>query len=221
MPIQVQGNSGVAAEVGGTTFRAMHIHVKPLEYGSLGHYRTNVKIVMATAQAAASRLFEVRNTHASNLLIPTRCYVSAGPAGTITTGYLGEFSLFRLTSFTVVDTTNTVTPTTGVKRVAAMAAYPGGAAVRHNTLAGAAAGMTGGTLTKDAQAAGSLLAVLFTLAATSPVAARELLDDGNGTHPFVLSQNEGWDVENTVAGSATANVAHVVIDMSWAEVAAF
>jgi hypothetical protein len=198
----------------------MHIHVKPLEYGALGHYRTNVKIVMATTQAANSFLFEVRNTHATNLLIPTRCFVAAIPAGTITTAYVGEWSLYRLTSFTAVDTTNTVTPTTSVKRTS-MAAYPGGAAVRHNTLAGAAAGMTGGTRTKDAQALGSMLANMTTFAAGSPVSSRELLDDVNGTHPLVCVQNEGWEVENTVVGSGTANVAHVVIDVSWAEVAAF
>jgi hypothetical protein len=220
LAIQVQGNSGVVADVGGTTFRAMHVHVKPLEYGALGHYRTNVKIVMATTQAANSRLFEVRNTHASNLLIPTRCFVSASAAGTITTGYVGEWGLYRLTSFTVVDTTNTVTPTSSVKRTS-MAAYPGGAAVRHNTLAGAAAGMTGGTLTKDAQALGTMLGVMFTAAATTPIASREMLEDVNGTHPLVCVQNEGWEIENIVVGSGTANVAHVVIDVSWAEVAAF
>lgn len=218
--IQVQGNGGVVAEVSGTTFRALRVEQKPVEYGSLGHYRTSVKLVMATTQAANSRLFEVRNTHATNLLVLTRCYVMVAPAGTITTGYTGEFSLFRLTSFSAVDTTNTVTPTSSVKRTS-MAAYPGGAAVRHNTLAGAAAGMTGGTLTKDAQALASMIAPLSTLAASSVAYSREMVDDTNGTHPLVCAQNEGWEIENVVVGSGTANVAHVVCDVSWAEVAAY
>lgn len=221
MPIQVQGAvSNVAMEVGGTTFRAAHVHVKPLEYGALGHYRTAVKLTMATTQAANSRLFAVRNTHATNLLIPTRCRCAVMPSGTITTAYGFELGLFRLTAFTVSDTTNTVTPTSSVKRTT-MAAYPGGAAVRHVTIAGAAAGMTGGTLTKDANSLASLIAWLATAAATTVPIERELADDVNGTHPLVCVQNEGWEYENVVVGSGTANVAQVMIDQSWAEVTAF
>jgi hypothetical protein len=219
--IQIQGNSGVIQEVGGTTFRAGNVHIKPLEYAALGHYRTSVKLTMATSQAANSRLFELRNTHATNLIVLTRCIVGFLPTGTITTPYAAELALYKCTSFTVVDTTNTVTPTTGVKRGATMAAYPGGAAVRHNTIAGAAAGMTGGTLTKDAQAAGSLICWAATAAATSIPIYQDLLNDVNGGHPYVFVQNEGFEIENVVGGSATANVAQVLIDVSWAEVSAY
>lgn len=220
MAIQIQGNGGTIAEVQGTTFRALNVIQKPLEYGTLGHYRTAIKLTMATTQAANSRLFEVRNTHATNLLVLTRCFVMVGAAGTVTTGYLGEFALWRLTNFTAVDNTNTVTPTSSLKRTS-MAAYPGGAAVRHNTVAGAAAGMTGGTLTKDGNMLASMVVPLFTLAATTPVIGREMVDDINGTHPLVCAQNEGWMIENVVVGSGTANVVHVMIDVSWAEVTAF
>lgn len=119
------------------------------------------------------------------------------------------------------DTTNTVTPTGSVRRGGTMAAYPGGAAIRHVTVAGAAAGMTGGTLTKDGNMAGSLMAWAATAGASTVPQFQELLDDMNGTHPFVLSQNEGIIVENVVVGSATANVVQVLLDLSWAEVAAF
>ncbi len=220
MGIQIQGNGGTIADIGGSTFRAVHTHVKPLEYGALGHYRTAVKLTMATSQAANSRLFEIRNTHATNLIIPTRLRVGILPAGTITTAYAMELALFRCTGFTAVDTTNTVTPTTSVRRTS-MAAYPGGAAVRHNTIAGAANGMTGGTLTKDANSSASMFAWVATAAATTIPQWAELLDDVNGTHPFVFAQNEGFEVENVVVGSGTANVIQVVIDCSWAEVAAF
>jgi hypothetical protein len=89
------------------------------------------------------------------------------------------------------------------------------------TVAGAAAGMTGGTLTKDANMLASLIVPLATLAAGATVWDRELFDDVQGTHPLVCAQNEGWLIENVVAGSATANAVHVVVDCSWAEVAAF
>lgn len=223
MAISVAGAvSGVGAEVGGTTFRGLHVHVKPLEYGSLGHYRTSVRIVLAAAQAANSRLLELRNTHASNLLIPTRLIVRAMQ---IAAGTAQENSLdcYRLTGFTAVDTTNTVTPTSSVKRTS-MAAYPGtSAAIRHCTLAGAAAGMTGGTLTKDAQFFATLPLLVNAAAPTTPNAywgPLDALDDVNGTHPFVLAQNEGIDVENRVLNVTSYGMA-AFIDLSWADVAAF
>lgn len=221
MAIQVQGFSGMLAEVGGTTFRGMHVHVKPLEFGALGHYRTAIKLTMATTQAANSRLFEVRNVHASNLLILTRARCAVQAAGTVTTPYGFELGLFRLTSFSAVDTTNTVTPTGSLKRTS-MQAYPGtSAAIRHVTVAGAAAGMTTGTLTKDGNSIASLIAWLATAAATTMPVYQELVDDVNGTHPLVCVQNEGWEFENVVVGSGTANVVQVMIDCSWADVTAF
>lgn len=150
MAFSLQGNGGTVLEVGGTVFRGLHSHIKPLEYGALGHYRTSLRIASTAAQAANSRIFEIRNTHATNLIIPTRLTLRAlqTAAGTAQENSL---DCYKVTGFTAVDTTNTVTPVSSVKRGATMAAYPGGAAVRHLTLTGAAAGMTGGTLTKDTQ----------------------------------------------------------------------
>jgi len=212
------GVSGSLAEVGVGASVPQHVTLKPIPHGSLGHYRTNIKLVMATTQAANSKLFEVRNT-GSNLLVLTRCAISAAPAGTVTTAYLGEIGLYRATGFSVSSTTGTVTPTTSVKRTSGMAAYPGGAAVRHATIAGVAAGMTGFTMTLDANQLASCMFVAGTFAATTGTPVRhELVDDTNGTHPLVAAQNEGWVINNVVVGSGTANVVHVVIDVSWTEV---
>jgi hypothetical protein len=220
MGIQVQGNSGVIQEVAGTAFRSANTNIKPIEYGALGHYRTSVRIVSTAAQAANSRIFEIRNTHASNLIIPTRLTLRAIQ---VAAGTAQENSLdvYKVTGFTVVDTTNTVTPVSSTKRGATMAAYPGGAAVRHLTLAGNAAGMTGGTLTKDTQFFATLpynvAAALATAFMWGPIDA---LDDVNGTHPFTLAQNEGIIVENRVLNVTSYGIAWYV-DFSWAEVTAY
>lgn len=219
MAVLEGGVSGALLGIGAESNSPAHVIPKALPWGTLGHYRTSIALTMATAQAANSRLFEIRNT-SSNLLVLTRCFVQVLPSGTVTTPYAGLFSLWRLTGFTAVDTTNTVTPTGSIKRTS-MTAYPGGAAVRHNTVAGAAAGMTGGTLTKDPNAIGMVLCPIATLAAGAVTYGRELVEDINGTHPLVCAQNEGWVIENTNAGSATANVVQVVIDVSWAEVTAY
>lgn len=220
MAIQIQGNSGVLAEVGGTTFRGVHIHIKPLEYGALGHYRYAMRIASTAAQAANSRILELRNTHATNLIIPTRLTLRAlqTAAGTAQENSL---DCYKLTNFTAVDTTNTVTPTASVKRGATMAAFPGGAAPRHLTLTGAAAGMIGGTLTKD----GNLFATLPYNVATAIVTTfmwgpLDCLDDVNGTHPFVFVQNEGFDVENRVLNVTSYGITWY-LDLSWAEVVAY
>lgn len=220
MALQIQGNGGTVQEVGGTAFRAAHVHIKPLEYGALGHYRTSVRINSTAAQAANSRIFEIRNTHATNLIIPTRLTLRAlqTVAGTAQENSL---DVYKVTGFTAVDTTNTVTPVSSVKRGATMAAYPGGAAVRHLTLAGAAAGMTGGTLTKDTQFFATLpynvAAAINTTTLWGPLDA---LDDVNGTHPFVFVQNEGLIIENRVLNVTSYGMTWY-IDFSWAEITAF
>lgn len=219
----IQGISGDSVEAGNRSYNsaaAIHTVTKPIQYSTLGHYRMSVRFSMATTQGANSRLWEVRNGHASNLIVPTRMEVSILPAGTITTAYRMEVDLFKLTGFTAVDTTNTVTPSTPSNKRSTMATTPG-AIFRHVTVAGAAAGMTGGTLTKDAVAAGIAQTWVATAAATTLPFRKEMLDDVNGTHPWVLTQNEGLELENIVAGSGTANVVDVLVDFSWAEVTAF
>lgn len=220
----LQGASLDTVEAGPRAFNsaaALHTVTKPIQYSTLGHYRMSVRFSMATTQGANSRLWEVRNSHVTNLMVPTRLEVSILPAGTVTTAYRMEIDLFKLTGFSAVDTTNTVTPSTPSNKRSSMTTTPTCAVFRHVTVAGAAAGMTGGTLTKDAVATGIAQCWVATAAATTIPYRKEMLDDVNGTHPFVLVQNEGLELENIVAGSGTANVIDVAVDFSWAEVVAY
>ena len=224
MAIQLQGNGGVVADVGGTTFRALNVNIKPIEYGALGHYRVNHRCAIANTQAANSRLFEARNTHATNLLIPTRLVIRWLQNGAHTAAIEDSLDVFRCTSFSAVDTVNTVTPTFSVKRTSGMAAAGSSiASVRGVTVAGAAAGMTGGTLTKDASSIGQLpqwlLAAVPTAGTIVPMVI-DVFDDVNGTHPFVFANNEGFIIENRVLLGAAAG-SQVYIDFSWAEVTAY
>lgn len=218
MAIQIQGNGGTVAEVLGTTFRALSTQNKPWEYGSLGHYRTSVRINSTAAQAANSRIFEIRNTHATNLIIPTRLKIRAlqTVAGTAQENSL---DVYKVTSFTAVDTTNTVTPVGSVMRTS-MAAYPGGAAVRHLTLTGAAAGMTGGTLTKDTQFIATLPYNVAAAINTTTAFELNVFDLANGEHPPVFVQNEGLMIENRVLNVTSYGITWY-IDFAWCEVAAF
>ena len=218
MAITIQGNGGVVADVGGTTHRALHVHVKPLEWGSLGHYAFTTRINSTAAQAANSRLVELQNSHVSNLIIPTRIMVRAiqTAAGT---AQENSIDIFKCTGFSAVDNTNTATPTVSRKRTS-MAAAPGAANVR--ILVAAAAGMTGGTLTKDASAFGTLPYNVTTAIVTNYVNGPVdfIINDSLWGHPFVFIQNEGFEIENRVLNVTSYGITWY-FDISWAEVTAF
>jgi hypothetical protein len=216
--IQIQGNSGVVQEVAGTAFRAANIHVKPIEHGVLGHYRIALRINSTAAQAANSRIFEIRNSHATNLIVPTRLTLKAlqTVAGTAQENSL---DIFKVTSFTVLDTVNAVAPTVSYKRNN-MTTVPLSAQVRHLTLTGAAAGMTGGTLTKDVSMMSTMPYNVAAAVGASVWGPHDVFDDVNGTHPFVLAQNEGMIIENRVLNVTSYGITWY-LDVSWAEVTAY
>lgn len=216
------GVSAALAGVGAESFSPLHARITPISYGILGHYRVNHRVALVATQAANSRLFEVRNTHATNLIVPTRLILKWLQTAAHTAAIEDSLDCFKVTGFTAVDTVNTVTPVGSVKR-ASMAAFPGAAAIRGATIAGAAAGMTGGTLTKDGGTFAQL-PLWLTLAFADPsqrnMAVLDALDDVNGTHPFVWVQNEGFIIENRVLLGAGAG-SDLYVDFSWAEVTAF
>jgi len=216
----IAANITRAGEVATGATGALHFVQKPLP-ASIGHYRLSVRFAIVATQAANSRLFEIRNTHATNLIIPTRLNIQWLQTAAHTAAIEDSLDLFKLTSFSAVDTVNTVTPTVSLRR-STMAATS--AAIRHVTVAGAAAGMTTSFVgTKDANAAGTipqwLLLAQPTAGTVLPI-TKEFLDDVNGTYPWVFVQNEGFEIENRVLLGAAAG-STVYIDFSFAEVTAY
>lgn len=216
------GITGALQEVGAGAASAAHVHIKPIPHRALGHYRVSARFTLTITQAAASRVYEMRNT-GTNIIIPTRLMIKWIQTGAHTAAILNSLDVFKNTAFTAVDTTNTVTPTVSVKRTAGMAAAPGGAAIRHVTIAGAAAGMTGGTRTPDGSPFYSLsqwmLAAVPTAGTVVPIIG-DALDDVNGTHPFAYAQNEGFEIQNRVLLGAAA-ASDVIVDLSYCEVTAY
>lgn len=199
---------------------AAHVVVKPIP-SSLGHFRVTHRCALIAAQAANSRLFEVRNSGV-NLLVLTRLTLKWLQTAAHTAAIEDSLDVFKVTGFTVLDGVNTVTPLGSIKR-ATMPAFPGNAQIRGVTIAGAAAGMTGATLTKDGGPF-SQLPLWLTLAFADPsqrlVAQLDAEDDVNGTYPFTFAQNEGFIIENRVLLGAAAG-SSVYIDAAFAEVAAY
>lgn len=211
------GISGSLMGVGAQASSAGHVQIRPFDAGSLGHYTLSVRVNSTTAQAANARVFELRNT-GTNLIVLTELRLRAlqTAAGTAQENSLDAF---KVTGFTAVDTTNTLTPTSSVRRTSGMAAFPGGAAVRY--LNPAAAGMTGGTLTKDGNSFATLPYNVSTAIATaSQWGPLECCPPQTGVYPFAFAQNEGFILENRVLNVTSYGITWF-IDCSWAEVAAF
>lgn len=199
---------------------ASHFTPRPIP-SSIGHYRVTHRCVLVATQAANSRIFELRNPHASNLIIPTRLLIKWLNQSAHTAIIEDSLDAYKVTGFSVLDTTNTVTLTPSLKRTSMSATN---AQFRGVTATGVAAGMTGGTLTKDPGPFFQLPRILNqAVMATSETQPRiadvgDALDDDFGAHPWVLAQNEGIIIENRALLGAAAG-SSVYIDCAYAEVA--
>lgn len=215
------GTSAALAGVGSESQSAMHVSAKPTPVGALGHYKTSHRAAIIAAQAANSRLFELQNAHATNLIVVHEIRIAWVQTAAHTAAIEDSIDLYRCTGFSAVDTTNTVTPAISKLRASFATA---GANVRGVTVAGAAAGMTGGTLTKDTnplrQIPQFLLATVPTAGPTVQIEGWYRPDVNSGESPLILVQNEGLTIENRVLLGAAAG-STFYIDIEWAEVTAY
>jgi hypothetical protein len=217
--------SGSTAEVAVASGSALHVTSKPTPVGALGHYRTSHRTVLVNTQAANSRLFEIRNIHASNILIVHAIRIEWIQTAAHTAAIMDSIDVYRCTSFSAVDTTNTVTPTMSKLRASYATLVDGtDLAIRGVTVAGAAAGMTGGTLTKDTapqkQLGQFLLAAVPTANTIMPIVLAWTPDVAAGEAPPQYVQNEGFIIENRVLLGAAAGSA-VSIDVEFAVASAY
>jgi len=124
----VAANISRVGEVATGATGAMHFTPKPIPW-SVGHYRVTHRFAILATQAAGSRLFEIRNSGA-NLIIPTRMIVKILSLSAHTAIIENSLDVYKGLGFTVVDTTNTVTPVALAKRTTGMSAAPGNAQIR-------------------------------------------------------------------------------------------
>jgi hypothetical protein len=214
MAVQLQGNSGVTAEVEANT-RAMRVVVRPADVGALGSYEmSEVSGTMAAGLAASSPIYSFRWGSASGLAVIRSIYMSAGNAGTAFAAGVGTFKLIAARSFTVADTGGTALTLTGNngKMRTSM-----GTTLLSDARIASTATLTAGTRTLDATAIGCLNVPISTAASTSilPVGSKIFDAGASQEYPLILAQNEGFVITASVPATGTWTFA---VNVEWEEV---
>ena len=191
----------------------------------IGHYRVSANLTLPSLEAGNARIFEARNTSASVMVIPQRLNITLVQVAAGTSQAAG-IDLFKCTGFSAVDNTNNTALTASKKRTE----FPNPALTvqiaTNNT-----AGMTGGTLVKDANPFWGYSYVVGTAIGTNntgtfgPLTAIDGFDTpvpfpnlsgGIPLYPWMMRLNEGFEIENRTVNSTSFGI-NVTFDFSWAE----
>lgn len=227
MAIQIIGNGGVVADVDGTTFRALRVTARPINYGSLGMYRLGMHSgTMAVSLGANAELFQFRWADASNLGLVYKVSISAGSNVAATTAALTTINMAAARSWTGAGSGGLRAVLTG--NISKLRTSMGTSLVNDAGISTTAA-LTAGTKTIDHATTnmGEVAMCIGTGAITVGVALK-LLDqtslfdaDGEGMHPLVLATNEGFIIRNGVVAFPAGMTWTFAVNVVWAEAAAF
>lgn len=226
MAIQIQGNGGVVAEVDGTTFRALRVTNRPINYGSLGYYRVGaLSGTIAAALAANSEVFQWRWSDGTNLGLVYKVQISAGANVAASAAAITGFRMTAARSWSAAGSGGTRLTMTGNN--AKLRTSMGTSLVNDVGISSTGA-LTAGTKTLDATDLGAVSIGILTGAITVAVNGNILnagdgilFDaDGEGFHPLVCAQNEGFVVRSGVIFPA-AMTWQLGVHCVWAEAAAF
>jgi hypothetical protein len=225
MPVQLQGlPSGNVAEVDGTTFQALRITGRPIDYGTLGFYRIAMTSgTMAVSLAANAEVFQFRWPDATRFSVLYRCFFSAGSNVAAATATLASFRMTFARAWTLIGSGGTRANLTGNNQKLRTAM---GTSLVNDIGISTTTGLSAGTKTLDAQDMGSIATGIGTGAITTAVALPiipnvEFMNvDSTADHPFVFAQNEGYVIRSGALMPAGMTW-HFTAGCSWAEVAVY
>lgn len=226
MSVQIQGNNGVVAEVDGSTYRAVRVAGRPLDVGSLGHYRLGMTTgTIAAALAANGELFQFRWTDATRLCVVQKVLVSAGANVAATAAALVNLDLTIARSFSASGSGGTTATITGNNQKTRTSM---GTTLLGEARCATTAALGAGTKTLDSQSIGNVAIGIGTGAITTThnlqlIDKIDLLevDADSSMHPIVLAQNEGLVVKNGATIWPAAMTWNLSVTVVWAEISAF
>lgn len=224
MGIQFQGNSGVIAEVDGTSFRAVRMTPRPVEYGVLGSYRVaSTSGTMTAALAANAEIFQFRWPDATRLALVHRVTISAGANAAATAAALQSFRLTIARAWTAAGSggTRLTLTTNNCKLRTSM-----GTSLVSDAGISTTSGLTAGTKTLDATDISTVSYGIGTGAITAAMDQNLLPEtvlfsqEDTVGHPMVFAQNEGFVIRSGIIGPLAMTWAFSV-NVHWSEVASY
>lgn len=222
--IIIVGNGGVAGEVDGTTFRAFRGTPRPVDHGSLGAYAYGgFTGVLPAALAANSEIFQFRWTDATRYAVIRKVRFSSCVSTTFfAAGVPAQIDLVKSTSWTVAGTLGTaISPAALLKRRTSMgSSLVASGDMRIATTAALGAGTkTLETLSLSTIAAAGPITASLNGTIVAPGTILWQAEVGDGEHPLVLAQNEGFSIRSVAVPATGTWTAAINID--WAEVSAY
>lgn len=232
--LESQAFPGIVEEID-PVFRAGRVSLRPIDYGVpvnlgapgkfLGHY-SQVGTISAIAPAANANLAAFRWADPTNFVILLRLWFSLQVVTAVTAQRVDALLAFIARGYSVRDLTN-ATAIALVGNAGKMRTTPMGTTLMglsgNFDVASAAAGLTGGTKTVDANPFGSAgLSGPSAIAGLGTGVPNTDLYKGDkqGNHPPMLSTQEGALVQWGATALATGTVT-LTIGVEWAEVAYF
>jgi hypothetical protein len=222
MPLQIQGNGGITAEVDSNS-RAIRITPRPIDVGALGSYRvaefSGLMTGIAAKTATAGHVFSWRWGDATRVAalryVKIRYAVITGFTAAQELGF--DAIIARTYSASHTGGTALTLTTNSMKKRTSMATT-----LLTDARIATTAALTAGTHTLDAQP--FMMSEAKTLAAAATVqdsAFEETLDMTDGyDYPYLFAQNEGFVVRNSIAMGAAGTV-RMHVAMAWDELTAF
>lgn len=224
MAIQVQGSTGVVADVDGTNFRAMRTTPRPVDHGTLGHYRySGFTGVLPAALAANSEIYQFRWSDSTRLCVVRKVQIGAAVSTTFfAAGVPVQIDMVKAVSWATAGTLGTgITVGAQLKKRTSMSSS---LVAANDMRIATTAALGAGTKTLESLSLASILAggpITGALDGTfiDPGTIMWLNEVGDGEHPLVLSANEGF-VIRSVAVPATGTWT-VAVQVDWAEVTVY
>lgn len=224
MAILLQGNGGVVADVDGTTYRALRTTTRPTEYGAFGHYKFGgLTGILPAALGANSEIFQFRWADATRLCVIHKIRISACVTTTFfAAGVPVQIDLIKSTSWSVAGTGGT-SPTIAATLKARTSMGSSLIAAGDVRIASTAA-LGAGTKTLEANSMNTILAPgPITASLNGQIVPPGTIlwepDSGDGMHPLVLVQNEGFSIRSVAVPATGTWQAAIAVD--WAEVTAY
>lgn len=218
MAVQNQGNSGIISEVD-STFRALRNVAKPLEHSTFGQYRVSAVVGLVATQAANGTLFSFRWGDATRFCVVESIRLQCLQTVAATATIWPYFEVFLARGFTASDSVGTAVTMTGNNQK--MRTNMGTSLVTDMRFSAAAAGLTVGTRTLDANPIMQLATTQIITTPNPAIAIIERLFDTGAQHPVVFTQNEGFIVRGPSTIFGAAGTANLHVEVAWAEVAAY